>query len=229
MMHAVREALDQRDLLLYVVDATTPFSGRRPTRAWTCCKKAETPVLLVLNKIDVLKDKGGLLPLIEEYRKLHEFADYVPVSAKTGDGLDELRKRDHRAACRRAGVFSGGSHDRSAGAFSGGRVDSRKGARGDAPGGSALCRRDDRQVGRGRPTLTRIFATIFVERDGQKGIVIGAKGAMLKQIGTLARERDGALLGRQDFSRSARKGAARLAREQGLPQRARLAYNGRRR
>src|SRR5215831_12169991 len=91
LMHAVREALDQRDLLLYVADGRRSI-GVEDRHALDLVKKADTPVVLVLNKTDIVKDKGSLLPLIEKYRELHEFADYVPVSAKTGHGIDALRK-----------------------------------------------------------------------------------------------------------------------------------------
>ena len=79
------------------------------------------------------------------------------------------------------------------------------------------------------PELIRIFATIYVEKEGQKGIIIGAGGAMLKRIGTLAREEMERFFGQEDFPRSARQGAAGLAREASLSRRARLAYNGRER
>src|SRR5499427_6869051 len=82
LMHAVREALDQRDLLLYVVDARRSIAVE-DRHALDLVKKADAPVVLVLNKTDIVKDKGSLLPLIEKYRELHEFADYVPISAKT--------------------------------------------------------------------------------------------------------------------------------------------------
>src|SRR5689334_14087566 len=90
LMHSLREALDQRDLLLYVVDCKRSITTE-DRHAVDMLKKAGTPTLLVLNKVDILKAKGGLLPLIEAYGKIHEFADCVPVSAKTGDGLDKLR------------------------------------------------------------------------------------------------------------------------------------------
>ena len=51
-------------------------------------RRTDTPVILVLNKVDLLKDKALLLPLIEEYRSVYEFADYVPVSAVKNTGLD---------------------------------------------------------------------------------------------------------------------------------------------
>src|SRR5581483_11600742 len=90
MMDTVRAALDERDLLLFLVDA-----ARRPNtedrQAVDVLRHTESPVLLVLNKIDRFRDKRNLLPLIEDYKALHPFADYLPVSALTGEGLDTLR------------------------------------------------------------------------------------------------------------------------------------------
>src|SRR5881628_2012408 len=90
MMASVREALDQRDLLLYVADATAPFTTA-DREALDMVKKSRTPAFLVLNKIDLLRDKPALLPLIERYRAAHDFAEYFPVCARRPEGLGELR------------------------------------------------------------------------------------------------------------------------------------------
>src|SRR5947207_2725092 len=75
LMDSVRASLEQRDLLLFVVDASRPF-GENDRRAVDIARRTETPVLLVLNKIDMLQDKAELLPLIEQYKELYGFADY---------------------------------------------------------------------------------------------------------------------------------------------------------
>jgi len=90
MMMAVRSALDARDLLLYVVDATLRLEVE-DSQALDMVRKAETPTFLVLNKIDRVKEKAQLLPLIEKYKTALEFDEYIPVSALKGQGLDELR------------------------------------------------------------------------------------------------------------------------------------------
>src|SRR5438128_120421 len=86
MMASVREALDQRDLLLYVADATAPFTTS-DREALDLVKKSRTPAFLVLNKIDLLRDKPALLPLIERYRDAREFAEYFPVTAPRRERL----------------------------------------------------------------------------------------------------------------------------------------------
>src|SRR5947207_7741044 len=87
LMHTVRGALEERDLLLFVADATRKF-GDQDQRAIDLARKPGTPVVLVLNKVDLLRDKATLLPLIEQYRAAFEFADYVPLSAMKGTGLE---------------------------------------------------------------------------------------------------------------------------------------------
>ena len=75
-----------------MVDVSRKF-GIEDRQAVDLIRKADTPALLVLNKTDLLhKDKGTLLPLIEQYRALNEFADYIPLSARSGEGLPELRQ-----------------------------------------------------------------------------------------------------------------------------------------
>ena len=91
MMDAVRAALDERDLLLFVVDSTRAFEDD-DRRAVDMARKTGTPLALVLAKVDLLKEKARLLPLIERYKAMHEFADYLPVSAVKGSGLDELKQ-----------------------------------------------------------------------------------------------------------------------------------------
>ena len=197
LMHAVREALDQRDLLLYVVDAKRS-PGVEDRHALDLVKKAETPVVLVLNKTDVVKDKGSLLPLIEKYRELHEFADYLPISAKTGDGVDALRKVIVDRLPEGPAYFPEDHLTDQPERFLAAELIRERvlqETRQEVPHSVAVIVDSWEDT----PKLTRIFASIFVEREGQKGIVIGARGAMLKRIGMLARAELELLLGRHVF------------------------------
>src|SRR5262249_16677165 len=83
MMEEVRESLGDRDLLLLVVDATVPY-GPGDAYALDTVKAAKTPAFLVLNKVDRM-ERLQLLPMLDRYQKLHDFAELVPVSARTGD------------------------------------------------------------------------------------------------------------------------------------------------
>src|SRR6202140_3366815 len=91
MMDAVRAAADAPDVVLFGLDSLARFS-EEDAQAVDLTKKAGAPVIAVLNKVDWLEEKPKLLAQIERYRTLHDFAAYIPISARAGQGLDELRK-----------------------------------------------------------------------------------------------------------------------------------------
>jgi GTP-binding protein Era len=197
MMDSIRAALDERDLLLFLADATRPF-GEADEDAVRLVATTRAPVFLVLNKVDRVKDKAQLLPLIERYKAAHEFADYFPISALRRTGLDELRaavlarlpegpayfpedyltdqpERFLAAELVREKILSHTSEE--------------------VPHSVAVLVDSWDETER----LTRISATIYVEREGQKGILIGAKGSALKRIGTQARHEMEVMFGRKIF------------------------------
>ena len=90
MMESVRSATDSPDLILFVVDALARGS-ELDAHALDLVKKAGAPTIAVFTKIDRLQDKPRLLALMQRYSAMHDFADYVPISAKTGEGLGTLR------------------------------------------------------------------------------------------------------------------------------------------
>lgn len=185
LMDSVRGALEERDLLLFVADATHPV-GDEDRRAIDIARKRETPVVLVLNKIDLVKEKARLLPTIEEYRKIYEFADYVPISAVRGTGLDELRAVILSYLPEGPAYFPEDYVTDQPERFLAGELIREKvllATRQEVPHSVSVTVDKWEETDR----LTRIFATIRVERDGQKAIVIGTKGAMLKRIGTESR------------------------------------------
>src|SRR5882672_4227686 len=81
MMDSVRTAADGPDVALFLIDALTAFTDE-DAQAVDLAKKIEAPVIAVINKIDWLDEKPKILDLIEKYRPLHDFAAYIPVSAK---------------------------------------------------------------------------------------------------------------------------------------------------
>jgi len=186
MMDTVRAALEERDLLLLVVDAARGF-GPEDARAVDLAKKTATPVVLVLNKVDLLKDKARLLPLIERYKALHDFADYVPVSAAKGKGLEELRRAIVERLPEGPAYFPEDYITDQPERYLAAELVREKvleATRREVPHAVAVTVDRWEET----PEITRIYATIRVERPGQKGILIGAKGAALKRIGTLARQ-----------------------------------------
>src|SRR5579872_276724 len=193
LMDAVRGALEERDLFLFVADATRAVQDE-DRRAIDIARRHETPVVLVLNKIDLVKEKAKLLPLIEEYQKIHSFTDYVPVSAVKGTGLDELRKVILAHLPEGPAYFPEDYITDQPERFLAGELIREQvllATRQEVPHSIAVNVDKWEEAGR----LTRIYATIRVERDGQKAIVIGTKGAMLKRIGTLARQQMEKLFG----------------------------------
>jgi len=198
MMDTVRAALDQRDLLLFLVDVTRKF-GDEDQRAIDLVKKANTPALLVLNKTDRLgKDKGALLPLIESYRQRFDFAGYFPVSALTGDGVDQLRQAIFDHLPEGPAYFPDDYITDQPERFLAAEIVREKillATHEEVPHSVAVTVDSWEET----PRLTRIYGTIYVERNGQKGIIIGAAGAMLKQIGTSARQELESMLGRKVF------------------------------
>jgi GTP-binding protein Era len=193
MMDAVRNALDERDVLLFMIDASVPIS-QADRHAVSILQRSEAPAIAVFNKIDLVKEKGKLLPLIEEYQKLHPFVAFVPISAWKGEGLAELKKEIVQRLPEGPLYFPPDHVTDQPERFLGAELIREKAlllTREEVPHSVAVLIDKWEET----PQITRIFATIYVERDGQKRILIGAKGSMLKQIGTLAREEMEKILG----------------------------------
>ena len=89
MMVEVREALEGCDLVLVIMDVTRKFDPRDQF-ALDLLRRPKTKAFLILNKVDLIREKSKLLPLIEQYRKLYDFAEVVPISALKRNGLDTL-------------------------------------------------------------------------------------------------------------------------------------------
>jgi GTPase len=197
MMAEVRAALEERDLLLFVADATHEVRDE-DRHALDLVTRSKTPVLLVLNKIDRLKAKHLLLPLIETYKALFEFKEYVPVSALKEDGLGELKKVILEHLSEGPAYFPPDYLTDQPERYLAAELVREKIIRAthnEVPHSAAVIvdKWED------SPGLTRISATVYVERTGQKAILIGARGAMLKLIGTEAREEIETLLDRKVF------------------------------
>jgi GTP-binding protein Era len=193
MMDAVRASLEERDLFIYLVDATKVF-GAEDQRALSLLRPDGPPVLLALNKIDAIAAKHELLPLLEQYRKVYDFAEYLPVSAATGEGLDELRAQVVRRLPEGPEYFPPDHFTDQPARFLAAELIREKllhATHQEIPHSTAVIIENWEEL----PRLLRIHATILVERPGQRAIVIGAKGSMIKRVGTLAREEMEALFG----------------------------------
>lgn len=197
MMETVRAALEQRDLLLFVADASREFAPA-DAKAMGLLERSGTPVILLLNKIDLLHDKSGLLPLIDRYRKLHDFADCIPVSAERGENLDKLREAIMARLPEGPAYFPPDHLTDQPERYLAGELVREKillETRQEVPHSVAVLVDKWEEEAR----LIRIYATIYVEKAGQKGILIGAGGAKLKRIGSLAREEMERFFGRKIY------------------------------
>ncbi len=193
MMDAVRNSLEERDLLIFMVDGSKPFSSD-DEKAISILYKEGAPVILAVNKIDTVKAKADLLPLMEEYSKRFDFAEYIPISALKGIGLDTLRKAVLSRMPEGPQYFPEDHVTDQPARFLASELIREKvllATRQEVPHATNVTIDKWEET----PTLVRIYATIMVERDGQKAIIIGAKGSVLKQIGTSARQEMEALFG----------------------------------
>ena len=185
MMESVRGAAEAPDVALFIIDALTPVS-EQDKHALDLAKKINAPVIAVINKIDWLDDKAKILGIIEEYKALHDFEIYVPVSAKKGDGMEELKKEIVKRLPEGKPLYPADYLTDQPERFLAAEIIREKvlhHTRQEIPHAVAVMV----ETWEDTPKLLRISATIYVERAGQKAILIGAGGATLKKIGSLAR------------------------------------------
>jgi GTP-binding protein Era len=197
MMETVRTALQDRDVLLYVADASIPYSTE-DAEAVSVLKDLSTPVFLLANKIDRVQDKRQILPLIEQFKSVREFTEYIPVSAKTGEGLERVREAIVSRLPEGPAYFPTDHLTDQPERFLAAemiREQILRHTRQEIPHAVAVL--IDRWEESSK--ITKIAATIYVERDGQKAIVIGAGGAALKNVGTLARYEIEKMVGHKVF------------------------------
>ena len=196
MMSTVRNALHDRDLVLFVADASRSVT-EEDEHAVSALDK-DSKALLVLNKIDRVDDKRLLLPLIDRYLQLFPFLEAVPVSARMGAGLDEL-KRVIVAHLPDGPAFFPDDYltDQPLRFLAAEIIRERilRAARNEVPHAVAVLIDSWEETKR----LVKIAATIHVERPGQKTILIGSQGQLLKTIGSEARQEFERLLGRKVF------------------------------
>lgn len=184
MVNVANESMDGVDVVLFVVDATRKIQDLEREIAKNAGKSG-VPCILVLNKVDAV-NKENLLPMIADYSSMHEFDSIVPLSAKTGDGVDILINdiREHLADGPQF--------------YDEDMVTDQP----EKQVAAEIIREKmlwllDKEVPHGiaieitkmqeKPNITDIYATIYCEKATHKGIIIGKNGEMLKKIGSLSR------------------------------------------
>ena len=222
MMQEVHDALESRDAVLFIVDVTHRLAktseGRKTTGrmamsaaeddfALSLVKKLECPVILVLNKIDAVR-KEELLPLIAHWSSLHTFAEVVPISARKKEGLELLLDKIVGQLKEGQRYFPKNQLTDQPERFLVAELIREKilmltGE--EVPYATAVVieRYEEpasmKKMKDGKLPVTKIAAAIYCERTGQKAILIGKQGEMLKRIGTAARKDIEALLGTRVF------------------------------
>jgi GTP-binding protein Era len=225
MMQEVHDALESRDAVLFIVDVThrlpnpsaseskTFTASRRALSAaeddfaLSLVKKLACPVILVLNKIDAIPKKD-LLPLIAHWSALHSFADVIPISARKKEGLDLLLEKIVGQLKEGQRYFPKHQLTDQPERFLAAELIREKillltGE--EVPYATAVVieKYEEpaslKKMKDGKLPVTKISAAIFCERTGQKAILIGKQGEMLKRIGTTARKDIEGLLGTRVF------------------------------
>jgi GTP-binding protein Era len=188
MVDAAVETLREVDAVMLVHDASTRV-GHGDEYVARLLHDVDVPVVLVLNKIDLVA-KAKLLPIIDQMRQWHPFSDIVPISAETGDGVQELERtllakmpegealypEDHLTDQPERTIVSETVREKVL-----------HNTRDELPFSTAVA--VDQFDEPERPGgLLRVYCTILVENESQKPIVIGRAGSMIKKIGTEARK-----------------------------------------
>ena len=214
-LHSARGGLNERlveqalrtlaeaDVALFLIEAGSPAIDTATRKALDQVKAARKPTLLVINKIDAVP-RPQLLPLIDRWRREHDFSEVYPLSALTGENVDGLFDAAARQLPEAPAMFPGDvwtdvpERDLCGELI---REQILRQTEQEVPYSAAVIiegfDESEREVGpRG---LVRIAATVLVERESQKAIVVGRGGARLKEIGTRAREQIEKLLGCKVF------------------------------
>lgn len=197
MMRAVQTALSDVDLLLLLVDVTAPF-GKGDQFTLDLIKPTQKPALLWLNKIDVLKDRRLLLPLMDRYQHEYPFKEIIPGSALTGEGVEVLTEKLLESLPVGPMYYPETDITDQPERLLAAEVVREKllmVTRDEIPYETAVY--TERFLDEAE--LLRIHCTILVERESQKAIVIGRGGQQLKEIGTMARQELEALFGKKVY------------------------------
>ena len=195
MMNEVYESLRHVDLIVHVVDASQSY-GKGEGFVLKLVQKAQKPTLLVLNKVDLI-NKAKVLPMIEFYRDQYDYREMIPLSAVQGDNVEVLEEKLLENLS--SGDFpyppdfvSDQTERQAVSELIREKVlmHTRK----ELPYSTAVLVEEFEEAERDKG-FVRITASIIVEKEGQKKIVVGRGGQMVKAIGTEARREIEELLG----------------------------------
>ena len=195
----VTQALEEVDVVILVADATAAVDAAT-AETFQVLRSVTAPVVLALNKIDLVPDKARLLPRLEAYAARHPFRALVPISAKDGTGVDRLEAATLELLPVGPALYPSETVTDQPETFFVAETIREKlflAMRQEVPYACAV--RVEELVERGPDAPLYIRGEIFVERESQKGIVIGEGGAMLKRVGQAARRELEAFFGVKVF------------------------------
>ncbi|MGE5082913.1 MAG: GTPase Era [Acidobacteriota bacterium] len=197
MMVEVREALEGCDLVLVIMDVARKLDARDEF-ALELVRRTGAKAFLILNKVDLIHEKSKLLPIIEEYRRLYDFAEVIPISALKRKGLEVLLDRILAVLPAGPAYFPEDQITDQPARFMAAETIREQvllNTSEEIPYSTTVIVESFEEGKR----LTRVGATIYCERDSQKGILVGKGGQMLKKIGTSARIQIERMLGTKVF------------------------------
>ena len=198
MMSAVHDAILSVDLIVLMRDASVS-TGNGDKFVLELVKESGKKAVLVLNKIDKIKDKNSLLPLIEFYSNEYDFAEIIPVSALKGDAVETFLKELVKHLPTGAPIFAEDEMtDQPVRIIVSEMVREKilETTGEELPYVTAVV---TEMFDESNPDLPKIYCAIYVERASQKKIIIGKGGAKIREIGERARRDIEKLLGRQVF------------------------------
>ena len=199
MMKAALNTLEEIDAVLYLTEAESKI-GPGDRYILECLKSMKTPVILGINKIDLVPQREELLPVIESYSQVYNFSEIVPISALEDENITELLDTLLSYLPEGPQYYPEDMVTDQPERFIAAELIREKvlhATREEIPYSIAVVveqmkTRDDQEI-------VDLNATIYVERDSQKGIIIGKSGAMLKRIGSQARQDIERILGTKVF------------------------------
>lgn len=198
MMAAVHDAIMSVDVLVLMRDASVS-TGNGDRFVLDLVKQSEKPAILVLNKVDKIREKGNLLPLIEMYANEYGFAEIIPLSALKGEAIDVLLEQIVKHLPPGEPIFGEDEMtDQPLRSIVAEMVREKilQSTGEEIPYVTAVITEVFDETD---PALTTIFCAIYVEKSSQKKIVIGKMGARIKDVGTRARVDIENLLGKKVF------------------------------
>jgi len=200
MNRSALTTLTDVDLILYIVDGSLDY-GTGEAYVIERLKKTAVPVILTVNKIDLIKNKNRLLENVIKYTAAYNFAAVYYVSALQGDNMDKLLGEVSARMEPGPKYYPGEEYSASPESFIIAEIIREKAlllTREEVPHSLAVATEEIKPA-EDNPHLIDVRATIYVERSSQKKIIIGSGGQMLKEIGTLARREIVMLFGQKIF------------------------------